>query len=424
MTATLATPRQADVAAGNQLLDESEALRGNTIRLMGLDETQAAATEGHTELIERTFPAIDAAGLEYGEYVGFVALTNARNPITGKLRERGEYKGGIRLNPLVCGPEVSWLSRGMLDKLDLFDLPLEGGKAGILVPEGDTASSLDIMRGFALAFRDILGSRYVGATDIGTYRPEMLTVEQSLYRGCVTGTGALEGQSETTGFGLAVATKLMSDHFGHPLLPGSTVAVHGFGKLGTVVARFLMQFGCRVQLVADQHGGVANENGLDINALINYVGAQGRGGSVVGFPSADSVTSAEVLKADVDVLELASTENVVNLDNAHLIDANVVGVGANGGIQQSAESRVRGHKGNFRYDSAAGVLGSHLEMRLFRGLFQGGRDEVLSEVRQSFQVVFGEIISAMERYDTDFTHAIQCVTYEKRLRSLGMPLDV
>jgi glutamate dehydrogenase (NAD(P)+) len=130
-----------------------------------------------------------------------------------------------------------------------------------------------------------------------------------------------------------VTRAVLRQRFGQSL-DDVTVAVQGFGNVGSWTARSMHERGARVVAISDVHGGIYNDKGLDLRLLTRHV-AETR--TVVGFPGADSITNAELLELPVDVLVPAALEGQITKENAPRIRARVVAEGANGPTTPAAD---------------------------------------------------------------------------------------
>jgi glutamate dehydrogenase (NAD(P)+) len=163
-----------------------------------------------------------------------------------------------------------------------------------------------------------------------------------------------------------IVTKEALKHLGMPI-QGTTVAVQGFGNVGSVAADLLVKEGCKIVAISDRTGGYHNKNGIDIDAAIKHV-RQHR--SLEGFTGGEQITNEELLTADVDVLLPAALENVITSKNAAKIRAKVICEGANGPTTAGADS-ILDEKGVFVIPdilaNAGGVTVSYFEWVQDRG---------------------------------------------------------
>lgn len=268
---------------------------------------------------------------------------------------RGPYKGGIRYHPQVSLDEVKALSFWMAMKCAVADLPLGGGKGGIIVdPKKLSEKELErLSRGYARAIFDCIGpDKDVPAPDVNTngtimgwMLDECLKIkdkkwgltkkEKNEYRSTFTGKamkdGGSEGREEATGLGgLYVLQTILK----HNKLSGKklTAAVQGFGNVGYNVAKFLIEAGITVVAVSDSKGGIYNPNGIAIEDALQH---KKKFGVLSG---GKKITNAELLELPVDILVPSALENVLTAQNAKKIKAKVVLEMANGPTTPEADT--------------------------------------------------------------------------------------
>jgi glutamate dehydrogenase (NAD(P)+) len=178
--------------------------------------------------------------------------------------------------------------------------------------------------------------------------------------------GGSLGRREATGRGCMLVTKEALAYLGMKA-EGASVAVQGFGNVGSVSATLLAAEGCRVVAVSDRFGGVYNKNGLDVASCIAHVKQTG---SLTGYKGGDAITNEELLTLEVDVLVPAALENVVTTKNAAKIRAKVMCEGANGPTSAGADT-VLDENGVFVIPdilaNAGGVTVSYFEWVQDRG---------------------------------------------------------
>ncbi len=416
--------RADDIASGEVLIQDADELSSRVIAKMGLNAEQRMAVTGKTELLERQFRALDEHLQPFGEEMtGLVALSSAYDPWHDCLRLQGVYKGGWRLDTSVTGPEMCFLSRGMLDKADVLGIYKEGGKSGVPIDANHytPAELVGVARGFAVCFRDILGSTYVAATDLGSKPEHMAVMAEIVGPDGVTGKpGALPGQSLCTGYGAAVMAHLAAGHYGMPLEFGTPVIVHGFGKAGQVMARFLQRWGCRIVGVADEWGNIKSKSNIDVDDLSRHTKVTG---SVAGFRDTTMVDDEEWLGLNAVLLAVASKENILTVDNANLVQADLVAGPANGFGTWGAQEILRANGKIYltdRLDSIYGVYGSDLELAHFKG----DQDAVLERVHDRASQDFQAVMKVMRQFDIHtLTEGAQALAYSNRLASMGISLN-
>jgi glutamate dehydrogenase (NAD(P)+) len=259
---------------------------------------------------------------------------------------RGPYKGGIRYHPDADIDEVRALASLMTWKTAVVDIPYGGAKGGVQC-DPTTMSSGEkqrLTRRFTSAISYILGvNRDVPAPDVNTDAQTMAWMMDA-YSGrygytpaIVTGKpvelGGSYGRDAATGRGVVYCLEETARDYGIDL-EGATVAIQGFGNVGSWVARLIGELGCRVVAVTDVKGGVHRADGLDVPALWSW--AQ-ESGSVVGFSGAEEISNAELLELDVDVLVPAALDRVINEGNADRVKARVVLEAANHPVTPAAD---------------------------------------------------------------------------------------
>jgi glutamate dehydrogenase (NAD(P)+) len=287
---------------------------------------------------------------------------------------RGPGKGGIRFDTQVSLDEVTALAAWMAWKCAVVNLPFGGAKGGVVCdPSTMSAGELErLTRRYTQGIISALGpDRDVPAPDVNTNERVMAWVmdEYSIHVGhtttaVVTGKpvemGGSLGRREATGRGCMLVAKEALSHLGMPV-EGATVAVQGFGNVGSVAARLLMREGCTVVAISDRFGGVHDPKGIDIDAAIEWVKEHG---TLHGFPVGTPCTNEELLTLPVDVLLPAALENVITTKNARSVQAKIICEGANGPTSAAAD-RILDERGIFVVPdilaNAGGVTVSYFE---------------------------------------------------------------
>lgn len=286
----------------------------------------------------------------------------------------GPTKGGIRFHHDVSLGEVSALAMWMTWKCSLLNLPYGGAKGGVCCfPEEMSEGELErVARRYTTEILSNIGpEKDIPAPDMYTNERTMAWIMDTYSNfvgyavpGVVTGkpvvVGGTEGRVEATGRGVALTvTRAVERLF--PNLERPTVAVQGFGNVGSVTAKFLHQQGFKVVGISDVHGAIYNENGLDIPELMAHVKQTG---SVADFAGSTKIDASEVLLLDVDVAVPAAVANVITKDNADRVKARIVAEGANGPVTTEADQILQ-DKGVFVIPgilaNAGGVVVSYFE---------------------------------------------------------------
>jgi glutamate dehydrogenase (NAD(P)+) len=317
---------------------------------------------------------------------------------------RGPAKGGIRFDLNVTLEEVKALAAWMTWKCAVVNIPFGGAKGGVRCdPLAMSASELEkLTRRYTSGIINMLGpDSDVPAPDVNTNERVMAWVMDtySMHVGhtvtaVVTGKpvelGGSLGRREATGRGCMIVTKEALKHLGMPV-KGTTVAIQGFGNVGSVAAQLLAREGCKIVAIGDRSVALYNANGIDVDDAIAYVKKHR---SLEGYDKADAISGADLLTLDVDVLLPAALENVITTKNAGDIKARIICEGANGPTTAAADS-ILDENGIFVIPdilaNAGGVTVSYFEWVQDRGGYFWAEDLVNERLetimKRSFQDV-------------------------------------
>jgi glutamate dehydrogenase (NAD(P)+) len=314
---------------------------------------------------------------------------------------RGPGKGGIRFDMHVTLEEVTALAAWMTWKSAVVNIPFGGAKGGVVCdPSKLSLSELErLTRRYTVGIIQTLGpDSDVPAPDVNTNERVMAWVMDtySMHVGhtttsVVTGKpvemGGSLGRREATGRGVTIIATDALEHLGMHVSK-STIAVQGFGNVGSTAAKLLEQSGARIVGIGDKDAAFHNSKGVNIQQAIEYVK---KNKSLAGFKGGDPISNAELLALDVDVLVPAALESVITSKNAHDIHAKVLVEGANGPTTASADS-ILNEKGIFVVPdilaNAGGVTVSYFEWVQDRGGYfwdeQTVNDRLTAIMRRSF----------------------------------------
>jgi glutamate dehydrogenase (NAD(P)+) len=260
---------------------------------------------------------------------------------------RGPYKGGLRYHPDVTEDECVGLAMWMTWKCAVMDLPFGGAKGGIVADPKELSEDERerLTRRFAEEMRDFVGpTRDIPAPDMGTDAQTMAWFmdaysmqEGETVPGVVTGKppliGGSYGREEAPGRSVAIVTREAANYYDLSL-DDATVAVQGFGSVGANAARLLDEWGATVVAVSDINGGVYDPDGLATQEISAH---DEQPEAVMGTDAASTLTNAELLELDVDILVPAAVGNVLTEDNAAAVQADIVVEGANGPTTTAAD---------------------------------------------------------------------------------------
>ena len=281
--------------------------------------------------------AVERDNGEISTFIGFRIQHNST---------RGPMKGGLRFHHEVDADEMLALATLMTWKTAIVNIPYGGAKGGVAlnVRELSPGELERVTRKFVDKIHDMVGpDKDIPAPDMGTNAQVMAWImnQYEKYHGynpaCVTGKplelhGA-DGREEATGRGVVTLTveflKRMKQE-----IRGTSVAIQGFGNVGSHMARFLDELGAKIVCVTDALGGVWNPDGLDIPRLLLY--AKDHVG-VKGFPDAEPITNQELFAAEVDVLIPAALGSVLTAKNAGDVRAKYIIEAANNPTDPQAD---------------------------------------------------------------------------------------
>ena len=253
-------------------------------------------------------------------------------------KARGPMKGGLRFHPDMDEDHAAALANLMTWKTAVVDVPFGGAKGGINCdPSKMSERELNVVtRKFVEQTKEIIGpTTDIPAPDVNTNAKVMgwIMDEYSKYAGFSPGvvTGkplhlfGSEGRDEATGRGVMVVLDEALKGLGKSW-QDIRVAVQGFGNVGSNAARLIADQGAKIVAIGDHMGGVSNDDGLDIAALIEWVKEHR---TVKGFAGGSPFHSPDVITWDVDVLIPAALEGAVNKGNVNEVKADIIVEGAN-----------------------------------------------------------------------------------------------
>jgi len=324
-------------AAGPNEFETAQRQFDKAAEILNLDPNTRRVLRTPQRMLEVHFPVhMDHGGIEM--FTGYRVQHNLH---------RGPTKGGIRYHPDVTLDEVKALAMWMTWKCAIIGLPFGGAKGGVVVdPSRLSLAELEhLTRRFTTEIAIIIGpERDIPAPDVNTNGQTMAWMMDtySMHAGhsvpaVVTGKpisiGGSEGRIEATGRGVMLVTMEGLKTLGIP--PGNaTVAVQGFGNVGSNSARLLAHEGTHLVAVSDVTGGVYNPKGVSVPEVARFLQEHG---TLAGFPNADTVTNAELLELPVTVLVPAALGNQITEENAARVRATIVTEGANGPTTPEAD---------------------------------------------------------------------------------------
>ncbi|HEU5174108.1 MAG TPA: Glu/Leu/Phe/Val dehydrogenase [Gemmatimonadaceae bacterium] len=349
---------------------------------------------------------------------------------------RGPAKGGIRFDLNVDMEEVKALAAWMTWKCAVVNLPFGGAKGGVICdPLKLSVGELErLTRRYTAGIIATLGpDSDVPAPDVNTnervmawimdtYSMQMRHTVTAVVTGKPVELGGSLGRREATGRGCMIVTKSALKHLGMPV-QGTTVAVQGFGNVGSVAADLLAKEGCKVVAISDKNGAFHNKDGIDIPAAIAHVKKHR---SLDGFTGGQPIGNEELLTLDVDVLVPAALENVITSKNAGKIRAKIICEGANGPTTAGADS-ILDEKGVFVIPdilaNAGGVTVSYFEWVQDRAAYFWTEDTVNDRLTEIMVRSFNDVLQLSMQHKVNmrtasYMLAISRVATVHRLRGI------
>lgn len=337
----------------------------------------------------------------------------------------GPSKGGIRYSTMVDLDEVKALAGWMSLKCAISGLPYGGAKGGItLNPKDHSEAELErITRAYTRALKDVFGENSdIPAPDMGTSGREMAWIFDEYSRikgyepGVVTGKplrlGGSKGRIPATGWGVVHAAKHAIEKLGWDKSK-ITVAVQGFGNVGSWAATIFGREGIKVTAISDHTGAYYNLDGIDVHAAVQHLKDNK---NLSGFTGGTAFTNAELLTMEVDMLVPAALENVITAANANDIKAKCIVEGANGPVASEADA-ILDKKGILIVPdilaNAGGVTVSYFEWVQNRRGHYYGEDEIRDRVTPMLSDAFDAVWEAHVKYNCSMRIAAYVVAIER-----------
>ncbi len=329
---------------------------------------------------------------------------------------KGPTKGGIRFHPEETIDTVRALAAWMTWKCSLMDIPLGGGKGGVICnPKEMSPGELErLSRGYIdLIWRNIGPDTDVPAPDVYT-TPQIMAWMMDEYSkisgknqfGMITGKplslGGSAGRGDATARGALFCIREAAKVQGIDLSK-ATVAVQGYGNAGYYMAQLLNNmYGSKVVAVSDSKGGACCEGGIDPDAICDFKASTS---SVVDFPTTECISNEDLLEMDVDILCPSALENVITAENAPRIKAKIVAELANGPTTTEADEIL--------YKNGVHVIPDFL-------CNGGGVTVSYFEMVQNFYMYYWDDKMVYERLDEVMTNAYYGVLNTSKEYSIDM----
>jgi len=371
--------------------------------IMKLDKNIFEVIKEPVRIVEVNFPVV----MDSGKVKTFKGYRSQHN------NARGPFKGGIRFHPDVNIDEVKALSMWMTWKCSVVGIPYGGGKGGVIVdPKKLSEKEIErLSRAYIEAIKPFIGPlKDVPAPDVYT-TPQIMAwmvdeysrLEGNFTPGTITGkpleVGGSKGRMYSTSKGGEYVTAKLAEKL--KLKKGASVAVQGFGNVGSFMAKFLHGAGYKIVALSDSKGAIFCDDGIDPDRAEEW---KEKNGSLSDFKGCKNMSNEDLLELSVDILVPAALENVITKDNVDKIKAKAIVEMANGPTTPEADEIL--HKKGIPVvpdilANAGGVTVSYFEWVQNLMNFYWSEEEVLSKLKPLMDNAFDDVWSASKEHNVD-----------------------
>lgn len=331
----------------------------------------------------------------------------------------GPYKGGLRYHPKVDMDEVKALAFWMTIKNAIANVPFGGGKGGVAVnPKELSEKELErLSREFGRKLAPVIGPTLdVPAPDVNTnakimhwiraeYEKTVGKKAPAVITGKAIEDGGSQGRTEATGLGGLYALLAMLEKMGKSP-KGMTVAIQGFGNVGSYFAKFAQEAGMKIVALSDSKGGIYIPKGIsDLDAVAACKEKSGKLagcyciGSVCDLNNMEKlggkdISPDEALTLPVDIVVPAALENAITDTNAGKIKAKYVLELANGPTTREADKILQKHGVTVIPDvlaNSGGVVVSYFEWFQNMNKKKWKKEDVFKKLRTKMRAATSEV---------------------------------
>ena len=369
--------------------------------------------------VKRFFEVSIPVKMDNGEVKVFTGYRSQYNDA------RGPFKGGVRFHQNVNVGEVKALSAWMAFKCAVVDIPLGGGKGGIIVnPEDLSITELEkLSRGYIRAISSFIGDHVdIPAPDVNTdgrimswMLDEYETIIGRHEAGVITGKPLFLGGSQARSYSTAQGGFYVIDSAAKKLgiKKGATVAIQGFGNAGRNIALILEKAGYKIISVSDSKGAIENKKGLTISDVGKYKDANK---TLVGYPKAKEINPEDQFFENVDIFIPAALENSITEDYAKVLKTKLVAELANGPVTIEADTVFVKNKITVIPDilaNAGGVVVSYFEQVQNSYGYYWEEKEVLQKLEFIMRRSFDEVWEKGKEKKTSLRNAAYSIALSR-----------
>lgn len=388
--------------------------------IVGLEDNLYVQLQSPQKLLEVSIPV----KMDDGSIKVFTGYRSQHNDA------RGPYKGGIRFHPEVNISEIKALSAWMTWKTAVVNIPLGGGKGGVVVdPKQLSSRELEqLSRGYILGIHKLIGPEtdvpapdvYTDPKIMGWMMDEYEKLAGSHKPGVITGKPLSIGGSQireySTAQGAVYVLNKAAEKLG--LKKNATVGIQGFGNAGSYMAKILREQGHRIVAISDSKGTVINSQGLNIAEVKKH---KEKTGSVVDCPESERSEGLKYLEHEVDILIPAALESAITKENAGAVKAKLVVELANGPVTPEADEILE--KKNILVvpdilANAGGVVVSYFEQVQNAYGYYWEENEVLEKLEKTMSGAFEEVWREKEKYQTSMRMGAYALAVERVARAM------
>jgi len=347
---------------------------------------------------------------------------------------KGPTKGGIRFHPEETIDNVRAHAAWMTWKCALLDLPLGGGKGGVICnPKEMSQGELErLSRAYVDSVWQIIGpEKDVPDPDVYT-NPQIMAWMVDEYSklcgknqfGVITGKpislGGSEGRSDATARGGLYTIREAARECGIDFSQ-ATVAIQGYGNAGYHAACLATSLlGCKVLAVSDSKGGIYNKDGLDPEAVGIH---KAKTSSVINFPHTTAISNEDILELDADILIPAAMENVITDGNAPRIKARIIAELAGGPTSMEADDIL--HKNGIHVIpdflcNAGSVTVSYFEMVQNAYMYYWELEDVHKRLDKKMTTAYHSVLNTSRKYNINMRQAAYVVAVERVVEAMKL----
>lgn len=326
----------------------------------------------------------------------------------------GFCAGGIRMRDGVTKKEVQRLAEIMTIKMAGLGMNVGGAKGGINFPSEDPRSK-DVLKRYLQAHLPYIKEYWLTSEDLGTREEDIAAIlnefgvkstvqafilkqenpqqlVESLQKSVTATYDGMKLTDLVTGYGIAVVTTEALDNLGVNV-KDAKISIQGFGSVGASAAKFLAENGAKVVAVADIHGTIYAEDGLDIHKLLELKDSRGNI-SREGLPeNYEQLPSEDWLNVDVDVLIPAAIADVINKNNVNDVKARLIVEAANIPVTAEAEAILFKRDVVVIPDFIANSGGAGLFVAVLDGNASGEADEIFTFLKNQLGKTTRDILT-------------------------------